>query len=131
MVSTRPPASKSSRPFNNPLVTVPKAPITIGIIVTFMFHSFFQFSSKTKVLIIIIIIIIIIPCGVITPALANVYSSELQRQPIPSNLYGPVGWSCQNTPTAALQRGKTLPTTILVAQSVWAGEYIDCISAKG
>ena len=40
MVSTRPPTSKSSRPFNNPLVTVPKAPITIGIIVTFMLHSF-------------------------------------------------------------------------------------------
>ena len=51
MVSTRPPTSKSSRPFNNPLVTVPKAPITIGIIVTFMFHSFFQFSSKVEVLI--------------------------------------------------------------------------------
>ena len=27
------------------------APITIGIIVTFMFHSFFQFSSKVEVLI--------------------------------------------------------------------------------
>ena len=40
MVSTRPPTSKSSSPFNNPLVTVPKAPMTIGIIVTFMFHSF-------------------------------------------------------------------------------------------
>ena len=51
MVSTRLPTSKSSRPFNNPLVTVPKAPITIGIIVTFMFHSFFQFSSKVEVLI--------------------------------------------------------------------------------
>ena len=51
MVSTRPPTSKSSRPFNNPLVTVPKAPITISIIVTFMFHSFFQFSSKVNVLI--------------------------------------------------------------------------------
>ena len=43
MVSTRPRTSKSSRPFNNPLVTVPKAPITFGIIVTFMFHSFLFF----------------------------------------------------------------------------------------
>ena len=34
-------SSKSSSPFNNPLVTVPKAPITIGIMVTFMFHGFF------------------------------------------------------------------------------------------
>ena len=41
IVSTRLPTSKSSRPFNNPLVTVPNAPITIGTIVTFMFHSFF------------------------------------------------------------------------------------------
>ena len=54
MVSTRPPTSKSPRPFNNPLVTVPKAPITIGTIVTFMLHSFFfQFSSKVEVLILL------------------------------------------------------------------------------
>ena len=51
MVSTRPPPSKSSSPFSNPLVTVPNAPITIGIIVTCMFHSFFQFPSKVEVLI--------------------------------------------------------------------------------
>ena len=44
IVSTRPPISKSSRPFNNPLVIVPKVPITIGTIVTFMFHSFFNYS---------------------------------------------------------------------------------------
>ena len=50
MVSTRPPTSKSSSPFRNPLVTGPKAPITIGIIVTCMFHSFFQFPSKVQVL---------------------------------------------------------------------------------
>ena len=45
IVSTRPPTSKSSRPFNNPLVTVPNAPITIGTIVTFMFHSFLILSQ--------------------------------------------------------------------------------------
>ena len=39
MASTRPPSSKSSCPFNEPLVTVPKGPIMISIIVTFMFHS--------------------------------------------------------------------------------------------
>ena len=33
IVSTRSPTSKSSSPFNNPLFTVPKAPITIIIIV--------------------------------------------------------------------------------------------------
>ena len=46
MISTRPPTSNSSRLFNNPFVTVPKAPITIGIIVTFMFHSFFSIPKK-------------------------------------------------------------------------------------
>ena len=50
MVSTRPLISESSNPFNNPLVAVPKAPITIGIIVTFMLQ-FFQFPSKVRVFI--------------------------------------------------------------------------------
>ena len=54
MVSSLPPASKSPSPFNNPLVTVAKALITIGVIVTFIFHSFFfQFSSKVQVLILL------------------------------------------------------------------------------
>ena len=48
IVSTRPPTSKSSRPFNNPLFIVPKAPITIGKIVTFMFHSFFNSLARSK-----------------------------------------------------------------------------------
>ena len=48
IVSTWPPTSKSSRPFNNPLVTVPKAPITIGIIVTFIFHSFFNSLARSR-----------------------------------------------------------------------------------
>ena len=50
MVSTRPPTSKSSRPFNNPLFTMPIAPITIGTIVTFMFHSFFNYLARSKYL---------------------------------------------------------------------------------
>ena len=50
MVFTRPPTSKSSSPFSNPLVTVPNAPITIGIIVTFMFHSFFNSFARSKYL---------------------------------------------------------------------------------
>ena len=53
IVSTHPPTSKSSSPFNNLLVTVPIEPITIGIIVTFMFHSFFQIQKKVEVLILI------------------------------------------------------------------------------
>ena len=50
MVSTQPPTSKSSSPFNNPLVTVPKAPITIGIIFAFMFHSFFNSLTRSRYL---------------------------------------------------------------------------------
>ena len=50
MVSTHPPTSKSSSPFNSPLVTVPNAPITIGIIVTFMFHSFFYSLARSQYL---------------------------------------------------------------------------------
>ena len=40
MVSTHPPTSKSSSPYNSPLVTVVSTLITIGIIVTFMFLFF-------------------------------------------------------------------------------------------
>ena len=50
IVSTHPPTSKSSRPFNNPLAIVPKAPITIGTIITFMFHSFFNSLARSKYL---------------------------------------------------------------------------------
>ena len=50
IVSTRSPTSKSSRPFNNPLVTVPKVPITIGINVTSMFHSFFHPLARSRYL---------------------------------------------------------------------------------
>ena len=47
IVSTRPLTSKSSRPFINPLVTAPNAPITNGTIVTFMFHSFFNSLARS------------------------------------------------------------------------------------
>ena len=50
VVSTRPPTFKSSWPFNNPLVMVPNAPITIGTIVTFMFHNFFNSLARSRIL---------------------------------------------------------------------------------
>ena len=50
MVSSRSPTSKSSSPFSNPLVTVPNAPITIGIIVTCIFHSFFNSLERSRYL---------------------------------------------------------------------------------
>ena len=46
MVSTRPLISKSSSPCTNPLVTVPRASITIGITVTLMFHIFSLVSTS-------------------------------------------------------------------------------------
>ena len=48
MLSTRPATSKSSSPFDNPLVTVPKSPITFGIIVTFMLHEFLKISKQRR-----------------------------------------------------------------------------------
>ena len=50
MVSTRPPTSKSSRPFNNPLVTVPKHQSQL-VSLSPSCSIVFQFSSKVTVLI--------------------------------------------------------------------------------
>ena len=50
MVSTHPLTSKSSNHFSNPLVTVPNAPITIGKIITCMFHSFFNSLARSRYL---------------------------------------------------------------------------------
>ena len=49
MVSSRPFISKFSSPCTTPLMTVPKASITIAI--TVMFNSFFQLPSKVEVFI--------------------------------------------------------------------------------
>ena len=48
MVSTRLSTSNSSSSFSNPLVMVPKAPITFGIIATYMFHSFFNSLTRSR-----------------------------------------------------------------------------------
>ena len=50
IVSSRSPTSKSSRPFNNPLVIVPKASLTIGTIVTFMFRNSFNSLVRLRYL---------------------------------------------------------------------------------
>ena len=50
IVSTFLPTSKSSSPFSNHLVIVPNAPITAGIIVTFMFYSFFNSLTRSRYL---------------------------------------------------------------------------------
>ena len=48
MVSTRSPTSKSSRPFNNPLVTVPKAPITICLLFSKVVTGSFHWSLSDR-----------------------------------------------------------------------------------
>ena len=80
--------SKSSRPFNNPLVTVPEVPITIGIIVTFMFHCFFNSLARSRYLSPFIIIIIIIIASLFlvffTERLSGGLSLESNRQQVSS-----------------------------------------------
>ena len=46
IVSTHPLISKFSSPFISPFVTVLRVPITIGITVTFIFHSFFNSLAR-------------------------------------------------------------------------------------
>ena len=48
MVFTRPRIFNSFSPCINPLETVPSAPITIGITVTFQFHSFFTSLARSR-----------------------------------------------------------------------------------
>ena len=50
MVSTCPLISKSSSSFTKPLRINPNAPITIGITVTFMFHSWFSTLATSRFL---------------------------------------------------------------------------------
>ena len=49
-VSSRPVICKSFSLCNNPLVTVPKVSLTIGIIITFMFHGFFNSQARSRYL---------------------------------------------------------------------------------
>ena len=60
MVSACPLISKSSSPCINPLVTVPREPVTNGIIITFMFHSFFNSLARSRFIVILIVINVII-----------------------------------------------------------------------
>ena len=50
MVSTRPPTSKSSNPFNSIFVTISNVPIMIGIIIAYVFHSFFNSLARSRYL---------------------------------------------------------------------------------
>ena len=50
IVSTLPPIFKSVGPFTKHLVTVARAPITIGIVVTFLFLGFFNSLARSRYL---------------------------------------------------------------------------------
>ena len=98
MVSTRPPTAKSSRPFNNPLVTVPKAPITIGMIVTFIFYSFFSYLARSRYLSLFSIIKLRTAAFIFEAILTKLlYSSHFFMHVVISNLLvipGP-GWMAE------------------------------------
>ena len=92
MVSTRSPTSKSSRPFNNSLVTVPKAPITGGTIVTICFNSlarsrYLSFglilwsagAAKSTILEILFLLLIIIRSGLLVKIRWSICTSKSHR----------------------------------------------------
>ena len=85
IVSTCPPTSKSSKPFNNPLVTVPNAPITIGTIVTFMFHSFFNSLARSRYLSSFAQLLFTL-LEFFTSVLADGFSLEFEGQQVSSSL---------------------------------------------
>ena len=93
MVYTRPPTSNFSSPFSNSLVTVPNAPITIGIIVTGMFHSFCQFPSKVEVLILLFIFFQFYPVVRQDSKVDNFASSLFLLIIIRSGLLAEIRWS--------------------------------------
>ena len=55
--------SKSSLPCTNPFLTVPRTPITIGITVTFLFHSFFSSLASSRYLSFFFRSLLILLCG--------------------------------------------------------------------
>ena len=60
MVSNRPLFSKSYSPCSNPLVTVPSALITIGVTVTFTFHSFFSSLARINYLLLLLLSLLLL-----------------------------------------------------------------------
>ena len=138
MFSTCPLISKSSSPFINPLVTVPRALIIIDITVTFMFHSFFQFSGKVEIFISLFVffqfysvvswnsIIIIILFYFTTPVVIGGFSLESPQLfrtllDILVNLSGVVLWTVlillqgSNSPTNLKQKD----TNIIIGSRSW------------
>ena len=89
-VSTCPPTSKSSSPFNDAFVAVPKAPIIIGIIVTFI--------------IIILIIIIIYSLEIFTSTNVDGRSLEFEWQQVSSSIQDSSQYSGRSHKFCSLDR---------------------------
>ena len=97
MIATSPLISKSSSHFTNPFVIVPSTLITIGITVTFLLHSFFSSLTRSRYLYSFLLsIIIIITLKVFTPALADGFSQELERQQVFSSFQDSSQYSGQS-----------------------------------
>ena len=83
MVSSRPLIFKSTSPFNNPFMTELKAPIKIGIIVTFMFHGFFSIPQQDPVTYPLLLLLLLLSLLLLLLLLLLFYPFEcflLQRQ---------------------------------------------------
>ena len=81
MVSNGPLISKSSCHFTMSLKIVASAPITIGITVTFMFHSIF--SSLTLLLLLLLLFSGVFSCGYCVSGLPNILSVSLLLLTLP------------------------------------------------
>ena len=92
MVSTRPPISKSSRPFNNPSVTVQKSPVTIAFFFNSLarsryllffsyYFSFILWSAGTakSTILQIFFLLIIIRSGFLAEIRCSVFISKSHR----------------------------------------------------
>ena len=82
MFSIRPLITKSSSPFINLLMTIPSVPITIGIIVTFLFQELiflFRFLSVS-------LLLLFTPLEFFTSVLADGFSLEFEWQQVSSSL---------------------------------------------
>ena len=73
MVSTRVLISNSSSPFTNPLVTILSILITVGITITFIFHSFFSSLARFRYL------SLFLPSFIFTLGSAGMAKSTIQQ----------------------------------------------------
>ena len=86
MVSIFPLISKSSSPFNNLLVTVPKPLIRIGIIATFMYHCFFNSLVRSRYLFFFFCFILLL-AGTAKPTILQFFLMIIIRSGLLAKIY--------------------------------------------